>query len=305
MRLIGTLESEDLVASFGDYLFLSNIENNVEQGKDGAWEIWVHDDDQLDQAQRLFAEFCGAEDKDAFDGLRKKAARERKRRERKQQASQKAVIHGHQVWSGPSSVPVGYLTMMLIVICCGFFLLAQTQRQGGYPDVLYITSVDTQGGYVRWEKGLPEVRHGQVWRLITPIFMHFGMLHLIFNMMWLADLGRMIEHSKGTWFFLLLVVVTSVLSNLGQYIVSSPFFGGMSGVVYGMLGYVWMLSRYDPSKGLKLHQTTVTMMLVWFVLCFTGLVGAVANTAHAVGLVIGVTWGFLESGGISRLYRRL
>ena len=70
---------------------------------------------------------------------------------------------------------------------------------------------------------------------------------------------------------------------------------GMSGVVYGLLGYAWMKGRFDPGSGLLLHPQTVAMMLIWFFLCLTGLMGNIANTAHAVGLVLGIAWGYASS----------
>ena len=93
----------------------------------------------------------------------------------------------------------------------------------------------------------------------------------------------------------LLVVVIGVCSNLAQYYYSGPVFGGMSGVVYGLLGYIWIRGKFDPGSGLYLHPQTVIMMLIWFVACFTPLVPHVANTVHAVGLVIGIVWGYLSS----------
>ena len=141
------------------------------------------------------------------------------------------------------------------------------------------------------------LRHVEwVWRLVTPIFLHWGIIHIIFNMWWLRDLGSMIEARKNTWFLLLLVLVIAAVSNLAQYGYKDPYFGGMSGVVYGLLGYIWMRSKHDPGCGLFLHSTTVTMMMVWFFLCFTGMVGHIANTNHGVGLVTGMVWGYLAAG---------
>jgi GlpG protein len=95
---------------------------------------------------------------------------------------------------------------------------------------------------------------------------------------------------------LLLVVVIGIGSNLGQtYIGNSPAFGGMSGVVYGLLGYIWVRGKCDPASGLYLHPSTVVMMLVWFFACLTGMIGHIANAAHGVGLVMGMAWGYLSS----------
>jgi GlpG protein len=127
------------------------------------------------------------------------------------------------------------------------------------------------------------------------MFLHFNILHLLFNMLWLRDLGSMIEARKGSWMFLLLVLVLAGTSNVGQYLLSGPMFGGMSGVVYGLLGYIWMQSKFNPASGLSLQPQTVTMMILWFVLCLTGMVGHIANTVHAVGLAGGIAWGFLEA----------
>ncbi|MEO6182356.1 MAG: rhomboid family intramembrane serine protease, partial [Verrucomicrobiota bacterium] len=167
---------------------------------------------------------------------------------------------------------------------------------------LFITKWEISGGYIQWEKGLQEIRSGQVWRIFTPMFIHFGIMHIVFNMLWLRDLGSMIEAREGSWRLLLLVLLTAAGSNLAQYLISIPSlptmsggrpnFGGMSGVVYGLLGYMWMRGKLDPASGLFLHKSTVTMMLIWLVVCFTGLLGPIANLAHLFGLLIGMGAGF-------------
>ena len=143
--------------------------------------------------------------------------------------------------------------------------------------------------------GLREVFQGQVWRLITPIFIHFGLIHILFNMLWLFDLGGVIERSQGSPRMGILVGITAVAGNLAQYLWSGPDFGGMSGVIYGLLGYVWIQSQLNPRSGLILHQYVVIMMLAWFVLCWLGVIGSVANMAHTMGLIGGVVLGWFYS----------
>jgi GlpG protein len=142
---------------------------------------------------------------------------------------------------------------------------------------------------------LKEVREGQVWRLITPIFIHSGPLHLLFNMLWLKDLGGIIEHREGSWKLLSMVAVIAALSNFGQYQWAGPHFGGMSGVVFGLFGYIWIRGRLDPRSGYWMDPNTVGLMIAWFFICAFGIISQVANMAHGVGLAAGMGWGWISS----------
>src|SRR5262249_48437129 len=140
------------------------------------------------------------------------------------------------------------------------------------------------------------------------IFLHFGIWHLLFNMFMLYDLGGVIEQRRGPLRYLLLVLVLAVLSNLVQYYFGHPvregselkwlhlpMFGGMSGVVYGLFGYIWMKARFQPEAGLHIHPNTVVYLVAWFFLCMTGWVGPIANGAHAGGLIAGMLIGYLPT----------
>ena len=153
-----------------------------------------------------------------------------------------------------------------------------------------------------YRTGLPEILGGQLWRLVTPSVIHFGILHFIFNMLWLYDLGSVIEQRQGMRRMAILVVVSAILPNLAQFFWNGPGFGGMSGVVYGLLAYAWVQGQYNPRAGIGLHQNIAIMMLGWFVICWLGLVGNVANMAHTVGLICGAGLGLLFS---PQFWRRL
>ena len=140
-----------------------------------------------------------------------------------------------------------------------------------------------------------EVRHGEVWRLLTPAFIHFGIAHLGFNMLNLMGLGNILERRLTSWHYLLLVAGLAVGSNLAQYFINNSFlFGGMSGVIYGLIGYVWLRGRFDVTFGLAIPQQMIVLALVWFAACVVGFIPHVANSAHGAGLVLGALWGVAD-----------
>lgn len=132
---------------------------------------------------------------------------------------------------------------------------------------------------------------GEVWRLITPDFLHFSWTHLIFNAVMLWFLGSQIEWIDGRARLIALFVVSSLASNVLQYLVSGPLFGGLSGVVYGILGYCWLSQRRRPR--FQFPPALVTFALAWMVIGFTPLpewlgLGSMANEAHLGGFVAGL-----------------
>ncbi len=164
-----------------------------------------------------------------------------------------------------------------------------------------------------------QVRHanllsGQVWRLVTPIFLHFSVIHLLFNMVWLYQLGRQIENRYSTVYFGALVLFIAVVSNFAQCSVpggvggSVPgpidgsgyvmtLLGGMSGVVFGLLGFIWVKSSIDPNCRLFVSPSTIVFMLAFLVFCMTPMaeqtiLANVANWAHGVGMLAGVVAGY-------------
>jgi GlpG protein len=167
--------------------------------------------------------------------------------------------------------------------------------------VTWLTLADLRGFDRSIGSGLEALQRGEVWRLVTPILIHFSFIHILFNMLWMKDLGPLIERRWSSGTLLWLVLVSAVLSNLAQFLVNwdlqtgvryaNALSGGMSGVVYALLGYLWMRGHNDPAAGIRLPSTVVWMMLGWLVLCMTGALGPIGNSAHAVGLLVGALWG--------------
>jgi len=293
MRSIGHWQDETQAKCFGDFLHGEGIENLVDQNLQGHWDIWVLDDENLEPARALFAQFQRSPGDPRFAAASRAAAK--RQEEQKAPVGKRArVIDGRLLFYVPP-VPVGALSIVLIVASIAVAFLTNFGEKDRLVQLLSITQYQLESGFLHWRSWLPEVRHGEIWRLFTPVFLHFGMLHVLFNMLWLRDLGSMIEARQGPWTLLLLVLVLAGASNVAQYGIDGPQFGGMSGVVFGLLGYIWMQGRFNPASQLSLQPQTVTLMIVWFFVCLSGLVGSIANTAHAVGFGVGIAWGFLAA----------
>ncbi|MGB4739460.1 MAG: rhomboid family intramembrane serine protease [Fuerstiella sp.] len=136
---------------------------------------------------------------------------------------------------------------------------------------------------------------GEFWRFVGPIFIHLDCLHILFNMMWFRAMGCAIEFVRGTTKFVLLVLILAVVSNLAQVLWAGPNFGGASGVVFGLIGYVWMKGKTQPEIGIGLQHQTVVYSVLWLVLCMTGALGPIANAAHLGGFLCGIVIGARQS----------
>ena len=146
------------------------------------------------------------------------------------------------------------------------------------------------------DTGLQDALDGQFWRFLTPVLLHFGLAHIAFNMIWMWQLGGPFERRLSSQELLFFILTVGILSNLAEYVYHPNIpFGGMSGVVYGLLGYFWIQGKFNPRFGMRLHKVIVVMMLVWFVVCWLGLVGNIANMAHTIGLLLGMIWGFVSA----------
>jgi GlpG protein len=147
-----------------------------------------------------------------------------------------------------------------------------------------------------------KIRQGEVWRLYTPVLLHGNWLHILFNMAWLWFLGRQIEQCIGIFRYLAFSLIVGVIANVAQYVMSGPEFLGYSGIVMGMVGFIWMRQKLAPWEGYPLNPTIVRFVVIYVVLLLVlemVLLGLdffhvtqryvnIANTAHIIGGLTGV-----------------
>lgn len=174
--------------------------------------------------------------------------------------------------------------------------------------------LQSEGGITAAMQGIRDtpmfekMHQGEWWRLISPCFLHADLLHLCFNMMWLYVLGKQFEQRMSRWRYFLWIALVGSLSNTAQYLMSGPNFLGFSGVLCGMLAFVWVRQRKAPWEGYQMEQVTYRLMGIFVIgmagiqLFFFLLDGPlfdlnfdthIANTAHITG---GLTGWLLAQG---------
>jgi GlpG protein len=311
MRCIGHLDNQEQARTFSDFLYVEGIANQVEDDPGHGWAVWVSSEDELARAGDWLAKFRRQPTDPRYRQKARQADRIKQQEVESDAEYARKIKDRRQVFRPVTGVGSRPLTVSLIAISVLVFL----GRNGSAKALL-----DAYLSFSQFPTGLPEIMQGQLWRLITPIFIHFDWLHILFNLLWLWDLGGMIENRLGPAKLAVILVGLAVVSNAAQYfgaelllqaaeasgsgwgaavasrsaemLGSGLNFGGLSGVNYGLLSYIWMRGRHDPDSGLFLNPQSLMIMLVWFVLCFTPIFGHIANGCHLAGLALGAAWGW-------------
>lgn len=194
-----------------------------------------------------------------------------------------------------------------VMLLLTFIVFAVTAAGDNYATIRWLSFVDfrVQGEHLYLTYLDATLASGQWWRLLTPMLIHFGWLHLAMNSLWYWELGRRIEFRQGALGLLALSLLYGLASNFAQYWWAGPsLFGGLSGVLYGLLGHCWIHQRLAPNPAYRLPPGVLVMMLAWLLICMTGIFellqfGAIANAAHVGGLLAGCLTGLL-SGALAR-----
>lgn len=306
MRMIGHVNGDAQARNFQDFLLVQGIDNQVESDKDGSWSVWVHSEEDLDRAKAMLAQFQANPSDVKFQNNERAADEIRDQRRQEQVKYEKRIKERRHLFRPMTAYSFGPVTFILIFISVAVFVRSKFGYNLPAVNGLRISDVDLTGIYSvsifraffarvsNFHLLLPEIRHGEIWRLITPIFMHADFMHIFFNMYVLFDFGSMIEGRQNSLTFIILVLLFAAASNFAQYMVIGPGFLGMSGVNYGLFGYIWLRGKLDPGSGLYVSPSTVTIMIIWFFVCLVGFYGMIANTAHAVGLLTGIAWGAIS-----------
>ncbi len=329
MRRIGTLADGSLARRFCDYLVTLSIDattdsdhesGDSESGddQDGVWNIWIRDETDVDKAKLEFVAFEESPDSSRYqveeqvNRIRHDRIEDQQRRIKQQREMVRSMpsdsgagsLAGASVRQQSIPVTIGIIAIAVVASFAGEFGGRPGSRITESPTIaqqiyLGLSFVDRREYEVSKEDPFASVRKGEVWRFVTPMFLHGDTFHLAFNMLWIFFLGSAIERLHGSLFFLLLTLSTQIAGMMLQVMLpevdflpkelhGSPFAIGASGAVYGLFGYLWIRPMVDPSYPIHMVPMNVVLMLGWLVACMTPLIPNVANGAHLGGLFAGM-----------------
>lgn len=136
---------------------------------------------------------------------------------------------------------------------------------------------------------------GQWWRLLTSVFLHGGLLHLVFNMIVLANIGIFLEPVLGRWSYAIVYLLTGLLASLTSLMFNVGAVSvGASGAIFGLYGFFLALlttKLFKPEFRNAFLRNTLGFIAINVAIGF--MIGPIDNAAHLGGLLSGFVLGYL------------
>lgn len=213
-------------------------------------------------------------------------------------------------------------TSWIIILCTALFIFSLVEvstRQGRieattslYKKLLFSSLNDWPGFYTLFLNKMPfississypifsSIKQGEIWRLVSPVLLHGNFIHLFFNMLCLWVLGQQVEERIGITRYISLTLLLAVITNTAQYLMTGPLFVGYSGILTGLISFIWTRQKVAPWEGYTLSSTAVLFSMIFIGIMITLQIISfalyrfqinyplnIANTAHIVGILFG------------------
>ena len=166
-----------------------------------------------------------------------------------------------------------------------------------FSDVNYVRSVKANRfiEVAQYKNNMDKITGGQLWRLITPSFLHKNLVHFLLLLAFLFQFGRIIEEISGRTYLLAMFFVSAIVSNFLEFKISNAHFGGMTGTVYCLYGFIWIRSLIDTKYAGKLNQIVHAFMLGLILSGFMNIFYINNRFGSIGGLIIGIGWGVFSA----------
>ena len=180
-----------------------------------------------------------------------------------------------------------YVTCVLVIANCLFFILAELS--GGSVDILTLIRLGAKVDVLIWQ--------GEYWRILSSLFLHMGLSHLLFNLYCLCIFGAMLEGLAGHRRFLLIYLSSGLISNLCSIIFSPAISTGASGAIFGIIGafIVYIVAcRKSLPEGYFLAAGAALIPFLAFMAYSTMVFTGIDYMAHLGGFI----WGSFTGGAL-------
>lgn len=213
-------------------------------------------------------------------------------------------------------------TSWIIILCTALFVLSLLEvwtipgrieaTTSLYKKLLFSSLNDWPGFYTLFLNQMPSIssissyslfssiRQGEIWRLVSPVLLHGNFIHLFFNMLCLWVLGQQVEERIGITRYITLTLLLAIITNIAQYLMTGPLFVGYSGILAGLIGFIWTRQKVAPWEGYTLSSTAILFSIIFIGIMITLQIVSfalyrfqinyplnIANTAHIVGILFG------------------
>ena len=239
----------------------------------GNVAIWIEDESRLPEAQQELARFLDEPDHQRY--WQASWLVEEDDTGAAQQLSR--YYRGPSIWLYIKTT--GWVTKLIVVLCVLVYAVTdQGDSVSARAPLMFFPSVEAM------------LHSGQLWRWITPAILHFGIFHISFNLFAWWIFGGAVERMQSSMRLLGLFLSFAVIGNVAQFLWGGNQFGGLSGVVYGVLGYLWVYGLVNPNAPFRLPKGMVALIWIMMAIGFVPIL-PFANLAHLGGLLAGCLFG--------------
>lgn len=145
--------------------------------------------------------------------------------------------------------------------------------------------------------------NGEWWRLFTPIFVHMGFAHFLFNSFSLVLFGPALERFLGKFWFVTVYLGTGIIANIATYLFKPLTYShvGASGAIFGLFGlYLAMVIFHKHMLTRQNKQIILPIVVIGLIMTFVQ--SGINLTAHVVGLLAGVAIGWVLLPRLKRTF---
>ncbi|WP_199610515.1 rhomboid family intramembrane serine protease GlpG [Flocculibacter collagenilyticus] len=283
MQLLTEMNNARLAQAFIDYLAVNNIAATLQEVPNGSAQtlaIYV-EPDKFSQANHELSDFIANPNDEKYW----QASWDRN------SAESPLVYTSSQGSLFKSFITQGGIITQSVLWSCVviYLLLVATQSMELLNYFRFFDSLNFIGQSNTYRYAREATEWYELWRWFSPAFIHFTLMHLVFNLIWWWQLGGQVETKLSKGHLIILFFITAILSNTAQFVMTGNNFGGLSGVVYGLVGFTWLLGLLRPNWGIVLPNAMMGFMFIWMILGFADMLWVnMANYAHLVGLLSGL-----------------